>query len=383
MSALKKLDVIFQENRTIYAPGDEVTGNVQVVLEDKLNVKGIRICFVGKAHVQWTEGGKYRYSVSGNKTYVSRFITIPCESGSLDQGTHEFPFSFRLPSGVPTSYEDDVGHVRYYIRGILERPSLSFNKNTKKIFTVLSTHNLNTTKKDMKIPTCRNASTTVCGACFQNGLIEAEVNLDKSGYVAGEWINIKGKINNRSRRNIRKISIKIIQVVTYVAQSSTRETRTTLAKEYGPGLRRAQLLNLSGVKLQIPPVPPTELTCPVLQIKYAAVIVVHMGWHTPDLRVYAPFTVGTVPVDSPPLYSSLKPAATSPSSSQRSDNETPPPSYEAPPPSYEEALGIEFDGRDVDDDENTMGVVPYRPRYTFYNWDKSTFLNAAYQDDEN
>lgn len=75
-----------------------------------------------------------------------------------------------------------------------------------------------------------------------------------------------------SRGKIDRITIKMLQVITYVAQTSTRQERETLVKEEAPGLRRAQLMNLSGLKMQIPPVAPTETSCQVLQIRYAIMV---------------------------------------------------------------------------------------------------------------
>lgn len=34
-----------------------------------------------------------------------------------------YPFSFQLPSDLPSSLEDEYGYVKYYIRAIFERPS--------------------------------------------------------------------------------------------------------------------------------------------------------------------------------------------------------------------------------------------------------------------
>ncbi len=40
----------------------------------------------------------------------------------LAAGKHEYPFSFTLPSAIPSSYEGIHGNIRYTMKAIIKRP---------------------------------------------------------------------------------------------------------------------------------------------------------------------------------------------------------------------------------------------------------------------
>lgn len=40
----------------------------------------------------------------------------------LTAGKHEYPFSFTLPSSIPSSYEGIYGKVRYTVKATIKRP---------------------------------------------------------------------------------------------------------------------------------------------------------------------------------------------------------------------------------------------------------------------
>jgi len=61
---------------------------------------------------------------------------------SLAIGQHQYPFSFTLPVGIPSSFEGRYGHVRYTLTGSLER-SWKWNHSCKIGFNVNSIIDLN------------------------------------------------------------------------------------------------------------------------------------------------------------------------------------------------------------------------------------------------
>ena len=48
----------------------------------------------------------------------------------------------------------------------------------------------------MKIPVSGNDSKTLCCLCCASGPIQAQVHLDRTGYVAGEFILVNGSVEN-------------------------------------------------------------------------------------------------------------------------------------------------------------------------------------------
>lgn len=66
------------------------------------------------------------------------------DQNHLPPGTHFYPFSFQLPPNLPSSFEGGDGHVRYTIRGVMDRASWrKKEKDTKKPFTVIALLDLN------------------------------------------------------------------------------------------------------------------------------------------------------------------------------------------------------------------------------------------------
>ena len=57
-------------------------------------------------------------------------------------GEHIYPFTFALPPNIPSSFESDLGHVRYTVKAIIDRP-WKFDQETKDAFTVVSSFDLN------------------------------------------------------------------------------------------------------------------------------------------------------------------------------------------------------------------------------------------------
>lgn len=70
-----------------------------------------------------------------------------CQVFDLSIGQHEYPFTFVLPTQIPSSFEGTFGHVRYIIRAVAQRPWLKpeYECNIKLI--VCSSLDLNTIPK--------------------------------------------------------------------------------------------------------------------------------------------------------------------------------------------------------------------------------------------
>jgi hypothetical protein len=65
------------------------------------------------------------------------------DENPLPAGQHVYPFSFQLPPNLPSSFEGGTGHVRYSIKGTIDKP-WKFDHTTKRPLTVLASLDLNT-----------------------------------------------------------------------------------------------------------------------------------------------------------------------------------------------------------------------------------------------
>ena len=57
-------------------------------------------------------------------------------------GKYVYPFEFTLPPNIPSSFESDLGYIRYTIKGTIDRPC-KFDHETKTAFTVVTPYDLN------------------------------------------------------------------------------------------------------------------------------------------------------------------------------------------------------------------------------------------------
>ncbi|XP_077969933.1 arrestin domain-containing protein 3-like [Styela clava] len=245
-------------------------------------------------------------------------------------------------------------------------------------------------------PSGHSDTKTLCCWCCTSGPIEAEFHTDRSGYVPGEYILINAAITNSSNSKVKYTSAQLMQNVTYHATTKTRNDSRVVNTITGPGVGKRATENWTNERLQIPPLPPSELLhCRIIDISYSVIFQAHLRTCAVDMRLYAPITIGTIPIRSlqmygnqPPQPIGIEPLAVTPSAPP---NESFPPNplpnpeqatsayptpgtFNLPPPSYASATGGGAIIKD-DDDGYTMGDTSFTPQYTYYDWNQSTFTS--------
>ena len=61
----------------------------------------------------------------------------------LPEGDYVYPFQFKLPLGLPTSFEGTYGHIRYLVKATIDRP-WKFDHKTIQPLTINEQVDLNT-----------------------------------------------------------------------------------------------------------------------------------------------------------------------------------------------------------------------------------------------
>jgi Arrestin (or S-antigen), N-terminal domain len=69
-------------------------------------------------------------------------FTIEKGRTTLPAGTSRFPFSYTLPTDVPSTFAGEHGKVRYKVSATIDKP-WAFNDDTYNCFTVVGILNLN------------------------------------------------------------------------------------------------------------------------------------------------------------------------------------------------------------------------------------------------
>ena len=211
--------------------------------------------------MHWTEthtvnGNTSTRTYSNHETYVKE-ETVLHNGPSLPQGIHYIPFSFVLPPNMPTSFESNIGQVRYFVKAAIVR-DWKWNHKVKQHLMVNGILDLNMHPSAKHEGNSRDHK-RLCCLCCKSGPISAVIATNRSGYVPGEMIGFNAEVENLSNREMNKSTLKLVEIVKYKATSKTKTVERTVAKlrrgPIGPGTSDFW----EGVTMRIPAVPPTNL----------------------------------------------------------------------------------------------------------------------------
>ncbi|XP_068233864.1 arrestin domain-containing protein 3-like isoform X2 [Palaemon carinicauda] len=123
---LDSLEIELPPGVTVYFSGQEVRGYVRAVAGSEISCREITVTLKGKAVVHWTERrNKRTYSYSNNELYTQTNLVLwngADANNKFPPGNHLFPFSFTLPSRLPTSFEGTSGKVIYTLKAVANIP---------------------------------------------------------------------------------------------------------------------------------------------------------------------------------------------------------------------------------------------------------------------
>merc|ERR1711971_1220350 len=282
---------------------------------------------VGEGNVNWTEtrtvyrdGESHSETVFfwNHETYVKQERVLH-EGPGLPPGSHYFPFSFMLPPKIPSTFESDIGNVRYFIKAAIVR-SWKWNHKVKQHFMVNGILDLNTYPSAKEEGHSRKHK-RLCCLCCKSGPITAEITSNRAGYVPGEMIGFNAEVENLSNRMMEGSFLNLVEIVEYRAAGDIRTAKRVVTK-----VERGEILPgnsdcWEGVSIRVPALPPTNLggNCSIIDVQYRLEFHVDpCGWAF-DLVVKIPIIIGTIPLQQyiptfvappPPPPMPLRPAMT-------------------------------------------------------------------------
>jgi hypothetical protein len=429
--------IIFENPMKVFFSGQTIAGRVLVNLSEQKKLAKIKVQLVGRGEVHWTEsrrehrrdsrGENYSEEVHdhyrSNESYLEQEAVV-YHGPSLQAGTHIFPFSFLLPSNLPSSFESKVGHVRYYLKADIVRDWM-WNHKVKQHITVNGILDLNLYPSAKQAGHSRDYK-TLCCLCCKSGPISAVITTNRTGYVPGELIGFNAEVDNQANKEMTGSFLNLVEVVTFKTARKNKTERRVVAEirrgRIGPGTSDYW----EGVMMRVPALPPTNLagTCNIIDVQYKLDFHVDPSGMSFDLVVSLPLTIGTIPLQEyfptlapPPPYPCMEqnlppyaagawdqvaekggypppnnqgvyppppekggyppstPGWNPPNTSFAPEwSPTAPPALEQfslypnlPPPTYSESVWGVADVRHRDDDEHTMGDFEFVPRYVLYN----------------
>jgi len=345
-----------------FYPGEVIYGDVYLKTNEELTIREIRLEFYGEAKVLWTEAARSgRRKRLGMREYTNyeQYLNIaatvfgkaPGQIGPnpvLSVGEHSFPFEFRLPEeNLPTTFEGKHGHVKYWLKAILDRPWKE-DRTVIEAFTVVERVDVNQPEflRPAQIQEDRNLG---CLCCV-SGPLNVTVRTDRAAYCSGELMTVTVYANNQTSYRILGVELEFIQDTFYIASGGkktlTTEIITTVTKAGKPPSAEGNDHDFfEMLPILIPTLTPTMKSCRCIKIAYQIKLTLLLRG-TVNFRVYIPITIGSIP-SQPVRQSSKKGNGASPSptitflglpstSMEQTDGDTPYPN-EAPP-SYAESV---------------------------------------------
>lgn len=393
MGKLNEFTIILDNPVAVYQAGSVLTGNVIVDLKEPMKMRAIRVRFYGGANVHWSETettGPVRNPITTTHFYGAKEVYFDITvavfgDGGGDHpihpaGRYQYPVQFQLPLKLlPSSFEGAWGQVRYWLRGIIDKP-WQFDHHCKRAFTVLSILDLNIQPNILEMQRGQ-AEKMLCCLCCASGPITAQFSIDRRGYVPGEFLVVNGEVINNSRRRMCSSKVEIKMITRFHATSKSRTSSSVVTSLKKGEIKAGDTEVWSGELLHIPPLPPSALMyCRIIDIEYQITMVVDPAGPALDLEVPLEVIIGTVPLRNVnAIYSSAPPSnpaggaimpmpddAAVPSASAYTPPEAYQPTPNAPPPSYAKCAF----GKVKEEIDNEWGKLNYAPAYTYYNWNQ-------------
>jgi hypothetical protein len=218
-----------------YYPGGTVSGNLLLDVDEPKSYKQILVQFVGRSYVHWTEScgdedGETTETYTSSEAYVD-LTTIAWNSqqapdGNLPPGQYSWPFSFNIPPTAPSSFDGNVGNIRYSLVATIVTGMLKFNHNVEVRIPVLQLVKI--TDQRLLQPVRQEVQKTVCCLCCASPPIVLSVAAPKTGFCVGESFPLHVSLENGSSRRVN-ITATIVQHVRYYAQAHHRHSSNTLS----------------------------------------------------------------------------------------------------------------------------------------------------------
>eukprot|EP00118_Oscarella_pearsei_P014396 m.122976 g.122976 ORF g.122976 m.122976 type:complete len:385 (+) comp37810_c0_seq2:225-1379(+) len=266
MGKFNDLEIEFDGPQRAYFPDQTVCGKVKLQL--KVPLSGIKLTATLKGEARVKGLSKVYIDAQSDLWNKTRGIKGNSQA-TLAVGSHEFDFSFPLPSHLPSSYEDHKEkriYVRYKIKVTMYR-RIKKNLTAAIPFTVLEHIDVNQSRY---LQPGKNDGRTMIGRIFKEGPIYLLATIDRIGYCPGENIAVKARIENHSRKRLPEITITLNErriVDPAGAKRSTSRVVATLVDDIniGPGetdeWKEAKLL-------AIPVTPPSIMACDLIKLEH-------------------------------------------------------------------------------------------------------------------
>lgn len=308
----------------VYYPGDTVRGKLHLTTSKKFNLEKINLDFIGSAKTRYrVYHGRGYYDSMEEEKYIDKKLSLwtkddsfsgtstsPSGGADLPPGEYEWPFEFQIPvdgiiSSVPCLNPCTVfyNYVAYRLKAVLDKGNM-FNRGgiaTCQGIWVEKEADVAANMENMNPIVDKKYQQT---GVFNDGHIELHVKLPKAGYVVGEDVPVSIEVDNRSGGVVEEIEAKVVLSGKYVTGKSKLSCSKSFKHEANP-VKAGPIANgesphfdwtlnliFSNTEIDEHLLPPTDLNCNLMYVKYNVVVTAKRKAMHRDVTLKVPITIG-------------------------------------------------------------------------------------------
>ncbi|KAH7718748.1 arrestin domain-containing protein 1-like protein [Aphelenchoides avenae] len=222
-----QLQVLLHSGTAAFLPGEQVSGEVTACVDSPTEARRIHVEVFGHAFNKWsTSAETYEYCKAEEKFInVTLVLWKPPNGtvGAIEPGNYCFPFRFVIPSNALPTHKSRYGLIEYWCKAKVDRPSRAIDEATFP-FVVANVVDLNTITSPTNAVQKSLDVHVGCLGC--NGVLTAEVSIDKFGYAGGETMLLCIDIDNASNESVRQIRVRLSEEWIYEGYLSMGQHET-------------------------------------------------------------------------------------------------------------------------------------------------------------
>ncbi|XP_061529154.1 arrestin domain-containing protein 1a [Phycodurus eques] len=288
MGKIDAFDIVFDNRKEVYSPGESISGTVTVTVGQKLPCKAIKVNCNGFCGIT-NKVNETTWAVE--EQYFNNTISV-ADKGTLKQGNHTFPFKFLIPGSAPSSFEGNYGRIVYRIRAFIETPRFTKDYSTEKAFYLLDPLNLNKIP-DIWGPCSSSVIQEFSYLLLKTGTVILKAQIDKKGYTPGQIIHLSATVHNKSERSTGNINASLMQRVTYQTKRPVHDVRA-IAELEGGRVKASKEIEWKE-QIIVPPLPQSSLVgCDLIKVEY----LVKVSLKSPNVLLTLPLHIGNVSLDN-------------------------------------------------------------------------------------
>ena len=239
-----------------------------------MKVQKILLDALGGSYGCIVEGsGDHKHYYNEKKITLNETLELVSTEKVLDKGVSEFPFSFKIPLDVKSTFKTSNNFIMYQLRAKVDIPWGKDAESENTSFHVNNVVDLNDDTDTLAKGEEQYVKTYSC-CCMSQGTVSANLVVNKTGFVSGEVIKVDIKVENSSTELIKHVHIQLIQLTAVEAQGHHKTVEKKIgeikalgaksaAEEIPPGENREMQANIT-----IPKLPPSQEDQDLIMVSY-------------------------------------------------------------------------------------------------------------------